>query len=179
MGHVHAVQTVLGVAGLAACKVCEQRIALFYVAADHAPAGQPCNDGKPLPRITLRAALGRRESLQKALAQLVEAELKTIEGEPPSEFVERNRLIVNHTFMRTHSVVRARAGDLRPARRGKALEAAVPGFLQMVNGDARVPVVTHYCSGCCRNAVGQTTRAQQVQRWEESPRAPRARSPSA
>lgn len=169
VGHVHAVQTVLGVAGWFGGPQ-----SFWSSGLPLASNGRPNTSGSKPANLclrTLRAAQGRRETLQKALRQLVEAELKTIEGKPPIEHVHRNELIVNHTFMRTHSVVRARAGDLRPAKRGTSLEAAIPGFLQMVNGDARVPVVTHYCSGCCRNADGQTTRAQQVLRWEESPRA--------
>ena len=76
-----------------------------------------------------------------------------------------NDVLIKHTLLRTHSVVRAQADaddSLHLAGRGKSLQHAIPVFLQMMNGDWRLPCCTHYCNGCCRDERGVVTFEQQV-----------------
>ncbi|CAK0907171.1 unnamed protein product, partial [Prorocentrum cordatum] len=108
----------------------------------------------------------RRNKLQRALRQIVERELDVIPGAPPQCFVERSRELIRRTRLVRTQLYRARIDEfgesLVPIRRGKTAEKAVPKLLDMLNGDFRRAPVTHYCSGCCRNEDGVTTREQQV-----------------
>jgi len=77
---------------------------------------------------------------------------------------EQAELVLQHTLLRTQGVVRGAAGedDIRPAVRGKAVREAVPMLLSMLNGDIRMPFITHFCMGCCVDESGQTTREVQL-----------------
>ena len=107
----------------------------------------------------------RRSTLIGALRQLLQGELRCLVGVPPVSYRQYSELVVKNTLMRRQSVVRARSGDvddLQLARRGKSTRDAIPDLLDMLNGDIREEIAVHFCSGCCQDADGRTTREAQV-----------------
>ena len=110
---------------------------------------------------TVKRVHGRRESLLKAVYLLVDKELEIQPGPPPDEYVQHSSAIVEHTLLRQQNLVRSRR-DLSAAKRGVNIASSVKPFLAIVNGDPRRPKCSHWCSGCCVDEHGVSSRQQAV-----------------
>lgn len=110
---------------------------------------------------TVKRVHGRKEALLKAAYVLVDRELEVHPGMPPDEYVQHSSAIVEHTLLRQQNFVRSRRDTSAP-KRGVNMARNVKPFLAVANGDPRRPKCSHWCSGCCADENGVSSRQQAV-----------------
>ena len=119
----------------------------------------------------------RRKQLEEALRHLVHVDLECVAGMAPVEYTRHARNIVDSTILRHESYIGARSGTFAGATGGNSYDEHVSDVeqsdgvqvvsksvatpaeaLMFVNGNLAEARITHWCTGCCTNECGVTTR---------------------
>ena len=104
----------------------------------------------------------RRRQLWGACKHLVKTELQVFPGKPPAELLEHNNTIWDRTILRTLEITRARVGsEFDAAVSQKELVEKIAPLRKYLNGDLRIPVISHYEDGCCLDEAGVICRSVQ------------------
>jgi len=110
----------------------------------------------------------KRQQLLVGLREFLEEKLEVIPGPPPEHFRAHTEQVLQQTMLREEKAVRARIEQTElegmQSSRGATKRAMAPALQSMINGDIRARNPQHWCSGCCVDSEGNSSREVSVDR---------------